>query len=73
MDSRSLKRSLDRRNVWEIDIDVDSIVRTGDVASFNTRQTIIENNKLQSQAYKIGRKINCKTRSLLIEGRYYDP
>ena len=73
MDSRSLKRSLDRRNVWEIDIDMDSIVRTGDVASFNTRQTIIENNKLQSQTYKIGWKINCKTRSLLIEGGYYDP
>ena len=73
MDSRSLKKSLDRRNVWEIDIDLDSIVRTGDVASFNTRQTIIENNKLQSQTYKIGWKINCKTRSFLIEGGYYDP
>lgn len=73
MDSRSLKKSLDRRNVWEIDIDMDSIVRTGDVASFNTRQAIIENNKLQSQTCKIGWKINCKTRSLLIEGGYYDP
>ena len=73
MNSRSLKKSLDRRNVWEIDIDIDSIVRTGDIAAFNTRQTIIENNKLQSQTYKIGWKINCKTRALLIEGGYYDP